>query len=240
MIRQKLKAAAYRIGGVSWPDLFAYYAAHHGAIGFAQFLEMFRSDAKISKGHMSDADVRKVYDCVDTDGSGTIEYTEFVAWMQSKRTNQRALAASSDAAAQIDAQAEAKRKRREALELKRRKERLARKREQRLARQEEEEMRRAHPFEGMRQAIRRSYRQSTYWGAIAKAFDARAKRGYDGVPLHKFRSLLRRDLLVSRDDVSDKDIHRLFLQHLLDERDEDNGDDLLDSRGFCAWLMSDV
>jgi hypothetical protein len=77
-----LKAAAYTTGGVNWHKLFNYYDRDKsGAIEFDEFRQLLRSDAKISKSHLSDRDAKLLFDVVDVDGSGEMEWSDFDAWV---------------------------------------------------------------------------------------------------------------------------------------------------------------
>ena len=84
-IRSKLKAAAYTSNGVDWKKLFNFYDRDNsGAVDFDEFKQLLRSDAKISKSHLSDKDVKILFDAVDIDGSGEIDWFEFNEWVDAE------------------------------------------------------------------------------------------------------------------------------------------------------------
>jgi Ca2+-binding EF-hand superfamily protein len=81
-IRSKLRAAAYTSKGINWKKLFQFYDRDNsGNIGELEFKRLLRSDAKLSKTMLSDADIKDLFNAVDVDGSGEIDFREFHAWV---------------------------------------------------------------------------------------------------------------------------------------------------------------
>ena len=81
-LRSKLTAAAYREGSVDWNRLFKNCDRDNsGTVEFDEFIQLLRSDAKVSKRMFPDGDVRALFDAIDQDGSGKIDSREFLSWV---------------------------------------------------------------------------------------------------------------------------------------------------------------
>jgi hypothetical protein len=81
-MRSKLKAVAYTYGGVNWSKLFQLYDRDKsGSIEFDEFKRLLRRDAKISTAVLTDDEVGVIYDSIDVDGSGEMDYLEFERWV---------------------------------------------------------------------------------------------------------------------------------------------------------------
>ena len=79
-VRNKLKAAAYGMGGVDWTKLFNHYDRNNtGELNLMQFKRALRSDAKITVSMLPDNHVRHLFNTIDLDGGGTIDEEEFEA-----------------------------------------------------------------------------------------------------------------------------------------------------------------
>ena len=90
MVRQRLVAASFRDGKRDFPNLFRHYDRNNnGDISMKEFMSLARRDGKIARSAMSDAQLERMFiEDVDTDGSGTVEYSEFEAWILNRRGNQ--------------------------------------------------------------------------------------------------------------------------------------------------------
>ena len=90
MVRQRLIAASFRDGKRDFPNLFRHYDRNNsGDISLKEFMSLARRDGKIARSAMSDALLERMFvQDVDTDGSGTVEYSEFEAWILNRRGNQ--------------------------------------------------------------------------------------------------------------------------------------------------------
>ena len=81
-VKQKLRAAAYTAKGMDFARLFKHYDRDNsGAIDFNEFRSAIRRDAKITANQVSDHALRKVFNTVDDDGGGEVEIDEFVEWL---------------------------------------------------------------------------------------------------------------------------------------------------------------
>lgn len=81
-VRNKLKAAAYGMGGVDWTKLFNHYDRNNtGELNLMQFKRALRGDAKITVSMLPDNHVRHLFNTIDLDGGGTIDVDEFIAWV---------------------------------------------------------------------------------------------------------------------------------------------------------------
>jgi Ca2+-binding EF-hand superfamily protein len=78
LLRRKLGAAAYSIGGIDAERLFRQYDKDRsGALEFEEFRTVVRRDVGIVEREVPDEELREMYDFVDSDGSGTIGIDEF-------------------------------------------------------------------------------------------------------------------------------------------------------------------
>ena len=81
-VRNKLKAAAYSMGGVDWHRLFKHYdRTNSGELNLMQFKRALRGDAKITVSILPDNHVRHLFNTIDLDGGGTIDVDEFISWV---------------------------------------------------------------------------------------------------------------------------------------------------------------
>lgn len=80
---RRLRGAAYDTSGVNWRKLFRYYDRDNsGLINFEEFKSAIRKDAKIGKEILSDKALHSLFDQIDTDGDGTMDYlNEFLPWV---------------------------------------------------------------------------------------------------------------------------------------------------------------
>ena len=83
MVRQRLIAASYRNGKRDFTNLFRHYDRNNnGNISVKEFLSLVRRDGKVARSMMSDQELELMFvEDVDRDGNGTIEYSEFEAWI---------------------------------------------------------------------------------------------------------------------------------------------------------------
>ena len=90
MVRQRLIAASFRDGKRDFPNLFRHYDRNNsGDISLKEFMSLARRDGKIARSAMSDALLERMFvQDVVTDGAGTVEYSEFEAWILNRRGNQ--------------------------------------------------------------------------------------------------------------------------------------------------------
>lgn len=82
-IKKRLKAAAYNNGKLDWDKLFRYYDKDNsGCIDWDEFRAAIRKSAKITTAQLSDRDLRLLFEFVDVDGDGEVDYKqEFMPWL---------------------------------------------------------------------------------------------------------------------------------------------------------------
>jgi Ca2+-binding EF-hand superfamily protein len=82
VIKRKLTAAAYSVGGVDWEHLFNFYDADNsGGLNIVQFTKCIRKDAKMTEIMLSKESVQMLFNSIDTDHDDAIELDEFLAWL---------------------------------------------------------------------------------------------------------------------------------------------------------------
>jgi Ca2+-binding EF-hand superfamily protein len=78
LLRRKLGAAAYSIGGIDADKLFHQYDTDRsGELDFAEFQKAIRRDVGMVESDVPDDELREMFTFVDTDGSGKIGIDEF-------------------------------------------------------------------------------------------------------------------------------------------------------------------
>ena len=85
LLRKKFTAAAYVKGGLDLKALFNQYDPDRsGALDFVEFRKAVRKTGGVAftQQHVSDKELRSLFDHVDTDGGGTIGLAEFIALLQ--------------------------------------------------------------------------------------------------------------------------------------------------------------
>ena len=86
-IKRKLRAQAYTSRGMDYKHLFRVYDVDNdNGLELAEFRHALRVDGKIKgsmKTGLSDSAIERVFKDIDTDNSGTIEYQEFLNWLNS-------------------------------------------------------------------------------------------------------------------------------------------------------------
>ncbi len=81
-LKQKLKAAAYAVGGVDWRKLFRHYDRDNsGMLSREEFRSAIRRDGKLTAYMLSDDALNSIFDMLDVNRSNTLEIDEFLAWM---------------------------------------------------------------------------------------------------------------------------------------------------------------
>ena len=89
-LKQKLRAAAYAVGGVDFAKLFRHYDRDNsGMLKFEEFRSALRRDGKIDPKMMSDAELMRMFCLVDVDAGGLIDRHEFSAWLQDSNQGAR-------------------------------------------------------------------------------------------------------------------------------------------------------
>merc|ERR1719201_1919803 len=77
---QKLRAAAYTLGGIDLETLFLELDTDgSGELDVQEFVDSLRK-ARIKKSDVGDAQLLEIFKQVDADGSGSIDVGEFVSW----------------------------------------------------------------------------------------------------------------------------------------------------------------
>ena len=90
LAKQKLRAAAYSSHGIDFKELFRYYDTHkRGSLDLEGFVSALRRDAKqsSSKRGWSDKTINKIFQSIDLDNSGFIEFEEFEKWLSEDNSN---------------------------------------------------------------------------------------------------------------------------------------------------------
>jgi len=82
-LRRKFRAAAYTKGGVHWKALFDFYDKdNNGALDYEEFARAVRRDGKVTRGAMSDRELRQLFDVVKDAGAGTVAAQDFENFLQ--------------------------------------------------------------------------------------------------------------------------------------------------------------
>ena len=85
-LRRKFRAAAYTQGGVHWKSLFDFYDKdNNGALDYEEFARAVRRDGKVTRGAMSDRELRQLFDVVD-DNTGSVSAEDFERFLQGANT----------------------------------------------------------------------------------------------------------------------------------------------------------
>ncbi len=86
-LRRKFRAAAYTQGGVHWKALFDFYDKdNNGALDYEEFARAVRRDGKVTRGAMSDQELRQLFDMVDDNGIGSVSAEDFERFIQGGTT----------------------------------------------------------------------------------------------------------------------------------------------------------
>jgi Ca2+-binding EF-hand superfamily protein len=84
-IKRKLRAQAYSSRGMDYKHLFRVYDMNNdNGLELAEFRHALRVDGKVKgsqKTGLSDKAIERVFRDIDQDASGSIEYTEFLNWL---------------------------------------------------------------------------------------------------------------------------------------------------------------
>jgi len=81
-IRKKMTAAAYTNGNLQWDTLFKYYDRDNsGEMNFQEFKAAIRKSAKIRPTDISDEALEELFNQLDKDGGGNVEFSEFLGWL---------------------------------------------------------------------------------------------------------------------------------------------------------------
>lgn len=83
LVKKRMKAAAYSNGQIDWHHLFKYYDKDNsGKIEFEEFKAAIRKSARITPSQLSDKDLRLLFEMVDTNSDGAVDYMlEFVPFL---------------------------------------------------------------------------------------------------------------------------------------------------------------
>jgi hypothetical protein len=102
-LKKLLRAAGYKYGGVHLAKLHRHCDRDSdGKLCFNEFVTSVRKDAKLSSEVISDTSLQRIFDEIDADGDGGVDFEEFSSWMNSTRK-----AAGQEAAAQSPVSPEA-------------------------------------------------------------------------------------------------------------------------------------
>jgi hypothetical protein len=89
-IRNKLRAAAHSQGGVNWPRLFKRYDRDSsGSLEWSEFRSVIRKDGKMNENTLHDTDLKFLFERVDINNNGDIDYNEFIQWLGNDDDYQR-------------------------------------------------------------------------------------------------------------------------------------------------------
>ena len=81
-LKRNFRAAAYNDGQQDMAALFRFYDRDNsGTIGVEEFRQAARKHGKVTVAKVSDAELTKLFAQADEDGSGEIEVTEFVEFL---------------------------------------------------------------------------------------------------------------------------------------------------------------
>lgn len=92
-VKRKFKRTLVNLLGADadWEELFHHYDADgSGSIGLGELTACIRYDANVSDEQLSDAELRVLFDFIDTDASGEISAEEFVTFMDTPMAKTRA------------------------------------------------------------------------------------------------------------------------------------------------------
>ena len=93
VLRSRFRALSYVEGGQDWAALFRYYDRDNsGSLEFDEFRKAVRKDAKILGGlreqtssindrHITDTELRRMFDFIDSDHNGTLDVEEFSSFL---------------------------------------------------------------------------------------------------------------------------------------------------------------
>ena len=89
-LRRKLKAAAFRVGGVNWREVFRVFAqekskARRRGITVKDLCRGIRKDGKVTSSLFSDKNVADLFAAIDVDQDERASYRDFVHWMEGPR-----------------------------------------------------------------------------------------------------------------------------------------------------------
>ena len=89
-LRRKLKAAAFRVGGVNWREVFRVFAqekskARRRGITRKDLRRGIRKDGNITSSLFSDKNVDQLFAAIDFDKDERASYHSFVQWMEAPR-----------------------------------------------------------------------------------------------------------------------------------------------------------
>lgn len=90
-LRRKFRAAAYTQGGVHWKSLFDFYDKdNNGALDYEEFARAVRRDGKVTRGAMSDRELRQLFGIVDHNSTGSVSAEDFEKFLQGGNTKSSA------------------------------------------------------------------------------------------------------------------------------------------------------
>ena len=85
-LARKMRAASYTLGGQDWLTLFSKYDSDHsGELDFKEFCKALRRDAAVGPSSVTDAELREVFDYIDTDNDNMIDATELLTFMTAEQ-----------------------------------------------------------------------------------------------------------------------------------------------------------
>ena len=88
-VKTRLRAAAYTAGGTDYERLFRFYDRNNdGSISKSEFISLVRKDGKITRGMMTDRELKNLFDFVDVDRSSSIDHRELVGWILGKAVSE--------------------------------------------------------------------------------------------------------------------------------------------------------
>eukprot|EP01043_Picozoa_sp_COSAG02_P039340 COSAG02_NODE_3099_length_7378_cov_3.046984_7_plen_503_part_00 len=89
-LARKMRAASYTVGGQDWLTLFSRYDSNHsGQLDFKEFCKALRRDAAVGPSSVTDAELREVFDYIDTDNDNMIDATELQTFMTAEQKKYR-------------------------------------------------------------------------------------------------------------------------------------------------------
>jgi Ca2+-binding EF-hand superfamily protein len=88
-LARKMRAASYTVGGQDWFTLFSRYDSDHsGALDFKEFCKALRRDAAIGPTSVTDAELREVFDYIDTNSDQMIDAMELQTFMAAEHNKE--------------------------------------------------------------------------------------------------------------------------------------------------------
>jgi hypothetical protein len=82
-IRKNMTAAAYSMHGLDWHSVFRKFAPFTGNVGAVQFRHILRAIAKVGSDLLSDTQLLRLFEELDTDKSLSLDFHELGEWFES-------------------------------------------------------------------------------------------------------------------------------------------------------------